>query len=307
MTGEAFFQELKRIIRLEVKPPTHIINCEDAEYADHCYFSKNLFKCFDCLKVTDSLYMYYSIICANCIDCDHNAESQLCYESVDAYTCYNSNYLENCHNLTDSWYSAQCKNGKYLFGCVNLDNKSYCVFNRQVDQEQYETIIQKYKTWPAEKVLAMVEALKKRYPLTQTNEGNNENTNFGNYIYYNKNCYLCFDSSHNEDSGYLYDALKHRTCFDSTQSEDSEICYQMTDSARCFNCNYVVYCANCQDSSYIFNCVDVKNSLGVVNLDHRQYILLNRQLTKEVYERESKIVLDDIKAKNLQWHDLVYY
>lgn len=209
--------------------------------------------------------------------------------------------------MTDSWYSVQCRNGKYLFGCVNLRNQSYCIFNRQVAPQQYEQQITKYKTWPSEKVLAIVDDLKRRYPLTQTNEANNENTTYGNYMYHNKNCYLLFDASNNSDSGYLYDTIGHKTCYDATYSSDNELCYQIVDSGRCFNANYVVYSANCINSSYIFDCFDVKDSLGAVNIDHKQYLLLNRQLTKEQYEKESKIILDDIKAKNLQWHDVVYY
>ena len=307
MTAETFFQELKRLIKTEIKPPVHAVNCEDCEYADHVYQSKHLFKCFDCLKCSTDLYVCDSLSTVNSMDCDYNGESELCYESVDAFKCFNSNYLENCAFVADSWYSTQCRNGKYLFGCVNLRNKSYCIFNRQVNPEQYEQLIQKYKTWPQEKVLAIVEDLKKRYPVTQTNEANNENTTYGNYMYYNKNCYLCFDSSNNSDSCYLYDTQTHKTCFDATYSSENELCYQIVDSGRCFNANYVIYSGNCQDGSYIINCFDVKNSLGAVSVDHAQYLLLNRQLTKEDYERESKIILDDIKVKNLQWHDIVYY
>lgn len=306
MTAEAFFKELKRLIKNEIKIPVHTEHCENCDYVDHSYHSKNLFLSFDALKCQDSISIYDSVNCRNCVDCDFSIESQLCYESVDANSCYNSNYLENCWATSDSWYSYRCMNSKNLFGCVNLRNKSHCVFNRQLTPEQYEEAVKKYRTWPPEKVLAMVEELKKRYPLTQTNEAHNENTTYGDHMSYNKNCYLLFDATHNMDSGYLYDASTQERCFDISQSAENQSCYQMTDSERCFNCNYVVYCAKCQDSSYIFNCFNVSNCLGAVQVDHKQYVLLNRQLSKEAYEKESAIILNDIKNKNLQWHDLVY-
>lgn len=307
MTGEAFFKELKRIIKLEVMPPVHTVSCEDSEYADHCYKSKHLYNCFDCFKCSYCISCTDTLLSETCIDCTYCNESQLCYESVDAEKCFNSNYLENCYATNDSWYSSRCRNSKNLFGCVDLRNKSYCIFNRQLTPEQYEQAIRIYKTWPAEKVLAIVEDMKLRYPLTQTNEHNNENTNYGNYMSYNKNCYLLFDSSHNEESAYVYDTLSHQNCYDITYSEKGQLCYQVTDSTTCFNTDYIVYSNNCQDSSYLFNCVDVKNSLGAVGINHKRYLLLNRQLTKEDYERESAIILADIKEKNLQWHDLRYY
>ena len=307
MTAEAFFEELKRLIKNEVKPPVHTVSCEGCEYADHCYHSKHLYNSFDCLKCVECISTTDSIACTTCIDCSYSGDSELCYESVDAYKCFNSNYLENCRATNDSWYSSRCQNSKNLFGCVNLRNKSYCVFNRQLTPEEYEQVIANYKTWPPEKILAIVEELKKRYPLTQTNEHHNDNTNYGNYMAYNKNCYLLFDSIHNTDSAYIYDSLNQQNCYDITYSDESQLSYQVTDSVKCFNCNYIVYSNNCQDSSYIFNCLDIKNSLGVVGMDHKQYVLLNRQLTKEEYERESKIILADIKEKNLQWHNIIYY
>ena len=307
MTAETFFKELKRLIKLEVKPPVHTVLCEDCEYGDHCYLSKHLYNCFDCLKCTNCISITDSINTTTSVDISYSGDSQLCYEGVDAYKCFNSTYLENCLSTNDSWYCARCHNSKNLFGCVNLRNKSYCIFNRQLTPQQYEQAVTYYRTWPSEKILAIVEDLKKRYPLTQTNEHHNENTTFGNYMSFNKNCYLLFDSTHNTESGYLYDSLNQQRCYDITYSDESQISYQATDSVKLFNCDYIVYSNNCHDSYYVFNCLDIKNSLGVVGMDHKQYVLLNRQLTKQEYEKESTGILADIKAKNLQWHDLTYY
>ena len=209
--------------------------------------------------------------------------------------------------MTDSSYSSGCKNCHDVFGCVNLRNKSFCIFNRQLAEEEYKEKVKKYKAWPAEKVLAIVEELKKRYPATQTHEDNNENSPYGNYMFFNKNCYLSFDSTYNTDSGYLYDCTENKTCYDVLYSANNQLSYEIVDSAYCFNCNYIVYSAHCQDSSYIFNCLDVKNSLGCVGRSHMQYVILNRQFTKEEYERLSTQTLDDIKQKNLGWNNLSYY
>lgn len=307
MTAENFFKELKRLIEADPKPPVHAENCENCNLADHVYYSKNLTYCFDCLKCTDCVYTYDSVRSAKCVDCDYVADSELLYECVDTLKSFNCEFLEDCSHMTDSSYSVGCRNCHDVFGCVNLRNKSFCIFNRQLSEEEYRTKIQQYKKWPAERVLAVVSELKKRYPVTQTHEENNENSAFGNYIYFNKNCYLCFDASYNTDSGYIYDSSEHKTSYDITQSSTNELSYEVTDSANCFNCNYVVYSAHCQDSSYVFNCLDVKNSLGVVGKAHKQYVILNRQFTKEEYERLSALILEDIKNKNLGWNDLTYY
>src|SRR5205823_6094939 len=105
----------------------------------------------------------------------------------------------------------------------------------------------------------VVNELKKLYPVTQTHEFNNENTTYGDYISYNKNCYLCFDTTHSTDTYYSYDSIHSETCMDITYSGENQLCYEVVDSGQCFNSNYIVYSANTQESSYIFNCADIKN------------------------------------------------
>ena len=307
MTAEEFFEELKRLIDADPKPPNHTVGCENCDYGDHNYYSKNLMYCFDCLKSSDSTYLHDSLLTTNCIDCDYLIECQLCYECVEAEKCFNCEYLENCSHMVDSAYSYNSRNCRNVFGCVNLRNKSFCIFNRQLTEEEYNRQLHKYKMWSPEKILQIVEDLKKKYPLTQTNESNNENTSYGNYFYNNKNSYLCFTASDNTDSGYIYDSTAMNTSYDITYSTENELCYEVTDSGQCFNCNYIVYSAACLDSSYIINCLDVKNSLGCVGKTHKQYVILNRQYTKEEYERKSREILEDIKRKNLGWANLTYY
>ena len=307
MTAEAFFKELKRLIENDPKPPTHYVDCDNCDYADHVYYSKNLKYCFDVYNCIDSIYLYDCWNIANSIDCDYALASELCYECVETSRCFNSNFLENCSNMTDSFYSYTCMNCHDVFGCVRLRNKSFCIFNRQLSEEEYKEKVKIYKAWPPEKVLAIVEELKLKYPQTQTNEAYNENTNYGNYMYYNKNCYLCFTASHCTDSGYIYDSIGMKTCFDITYSSDNELGYEIVDSGSSFNSNYLVYSKNIQDSSYIINCLDVKNSLGSVGITHKQYVILNRQFSKEDYERISREILEDIKNKNLGWEELTYY
>ncbi|MBI4039316.1 hypothetical protein HY388_00630 [Candidatus Daviesbacteria bacterium] len=208
--------------------------------------------------------------------------------------------------MRDAHFCARCSNCQDVFGCVRLKNKSFCIFNRQLTEQEYREQVKKYQSWPAEKVLQIVEDLKKCLPITQTHEEHNENSNFGNYIYYNKNCYLCFDAAYNEYSGYLFDCLRNKTCYDLTLSGDNQLSYEVVDSAQLFNSNYIVWSSHCQDSSYLFDCFDVKNSIGCAHLGHKQYCILNRQLSREDYERIAPLLLSELQDKNLGWDDLVY-
>lgn len=306
MTAESFLRELKRLIELQPKPPTRVLNSENCENNDYVFYSKNLSYCFDCAKCSESIYLYDSYMSTNCYDCDYAVESQHCFESVDPFRCFNSDYLDYCANLRDASYCYNCTNCNNVFGCVNLKNKSFCIFNRQLTENEYKEMIKKFKSVPAEKILIMLEELKKQFPLTQTHEEHNENSPYGNYIHYCKNCYLCFDAANNEYSGYLYDSFYNKACYDLTYSTNSELCYQAIDSDKIYSCNFSVYSTNCQDGSFLFNCFDVKKSLGCVGLSHKQYCVLNRQLTKEEYEKISSQILLELKNKNINWSNLVF-
>lgn len=306
MTANGFFSELQRIILSQPKLPAAIVNCENCEFCNEVYNSKNLSYCFDSYNTTDSFYLFDSFMCATCGDCDYAVESELCYESVDHYKAFNCDYLEYCDNIRDSAYCYKCS-GNNLFGCTNLKNKSFCIFNRQFTESEYNEKIKKLKSLPPEKILTIVDDLKKRFPLTQTIAAENDNTFYGNYIHFDKNCYLCFDAAHDENCAYIYDSFNCRSSYDLTYvALDTEITYQAVDSATLFNCNFAVHASNCQDSSYLFNCFNVKDSLGCVGLSNKEYCILNRQFTKEEYEKISNQIFSQINAANPGWGNLIY-
>ncbi len=307
MTADTFFSEFNKLLLRYPKVPPNIHNSENSEYGEHLANCKNMHIAFDSSSCSDCLYLYDSYIAKNCIDCDYTVESELCYESVDPFKCYNSAFLEYCVGTRDAYYSANCFNCHNIFGCINLAGKSFCIFNRQLSEEEYKRRVKEYLKWPPEKVLETLETLKKRYPLTQTHEAHNENSAYGNYSHYNKNCYMCFDSAHNEGCSYLYDSHHNASSFDMTCAYDkNELSYQIVDSVKLFNCNFAFLSNNSHDSSYIFNCRNVKNCIGCVSLSNKQYCILNRQLSKEEYERVSKQLLEEFKQKNFDWADVKF-
>ncbi len=307
MSANAFFQELNRLILSQPRPPLYIWKCENCEFSNHVYYSKNLLNSFDCTNCNDSTYLYDSYMSANCIDCDYAVESELCYESTDPFKCFNNAYLQDCARMRDSYYSYACANCHDVFGCVKLENKSFCIFNRQLTEEEYREKVKKFKELPPEKNLEMLDELKKRFPWTQTNAIGNENTTYGNFMWYNKNCYLVFDGAHNENSNYLYDSHYNKNCCDLTYSgQNNELCYESVDNDTLFNCDFMVYSDHSRDSAYCFNGTGLSNCLGCVGLERKQYCILNRQFTKEEYEVKSKQMLEELKKANLGWNELIF-
>lgn len=308
MTSDYFFSELKKITNSFPKEPATVLRSESCEFCNEVYDSKNMFYCFDSYKSTDSSYIFDSFMCANCLDCDYAVEAQLCYECVDPYKAFNCNYVEYCDNIRDSSYCYNCSNCNDVFGCANLKNKSFCIFNRQLTESEYKEQIKKYRELSPQEVLHMVDEIKKKFPLTQTIGGEtNENSDFGNYIHYSRNCYLSFDAAHDQDCGYLYDSFYCKTSYDLTYvANNVELTYEAIDSIGLFNCNFITHSADCQDSFYLLDCSNVKNSIGCVSLKNKEFCILNRQLTKEQYQIVSEQLLKELKDKNSGWDSIEY-
>lgn len=302
MTANGFFQELQKLLDSQPKPETLVLNSENCFYGDHVFNSKNLTYCFDTSASSDSTYIFDCHLVARGQDCDYAVESESCYECVDLYKCYNCYYGENLYNTHDAMYCYDLSNCHDMFGCVSLKNKSYCIFNRQFTKEEYEKEVLKYKALPAEKALAMLEELKLRYPITQSITARNVNSPYGNYVYDSKNCYMCFDVGRSEDSSYLYDCGDAKKSMDMSYTyQGTSNSYQIVDSITIYNGNFVLNSENCQDSSYLFNCKGVKNSLGCVGLQYKEYCILNRQFSKEEYEQLASEIKKVLAASDYNW------
>ncbi len=305
MTTESFIKEFSRILAITPRTPSHSWNCEHCESSDQVFYSKNLTYCFDCVNCEDSVYVYDSFMAVKNVDCDYAVESQLCYESVDPYSCFNCDYVSSCIQVTDSAYSVDCRSSHDLFGCYLLRNKAYCIFNRQCTKEEYFEKVKLYKTWSAKRIFAEVETLQLQHPRTQTIEANNTNTHYGNFMFNDKDCYYCFDAAKNKSCMYMYDNHRSELSVDATYSGLITDCYEIVDCVSLNNCSYVVYSKNCNDSMYLYDCFDVKNSLGCVGLSHKQYCILNRQYTKEEYERIATRLQQQFQNEQTGWATLV--
>lgn len=75
---------------------------------------------------------------------------------------------------------------------------------------------------------------------------------------------------------------------------------RIINSENCDYGNYLFYSKN------LLNCFYVKNSLGCVGMSHKQYCILNRQLTKEEYEKRSSSILRVLNASNSSFDTLVF-
>ncbi len=183
-------------------------------------------------------------------------------------------YLVNCHN---------CKN--CLFS-TNLNSKEYYIFNKKVDKNSYDTIIAEIKDF--QKLQDYIErfnnlsiiSCKKNLEII-----NSENC-LWNYIKNSKNIYYGFDVCDLNNGSYVFDWWWWEDLFDFYEFfDDCKLSYEWQEMGNsyqalfnnyCYWVSKTIYCLNCYHSSNLFWCVGLKN---------KSYCILNKQYTKEEYEK----------------------
>ncbi|PID70079.1 hypothetical protein CSB37_03655 [bacterium DOLZORAL124_38_8] len=111
-----------------------------------------------------------------------------------------------------------------------------------------------------------------------------ENSDYNNCCFFNKNCYLNFNTDHSEDSCYNYMLCDGVEVFDSVGVLKSELCYECLDCENGYELKYSQNCKNCSDSWFLQNCIGCSNCFGCVNLRNKEYYFLNEKCTPEEYE-----------------------
>lgn len=123
-------------------------------------------------------------------------------------------------------------------------------------------------------------------PIPHNIGAGSENCEYTDDWWYGKNCYLCHSGVNCEDAHYCYRAINVTDSQFCVFSFTSELCTDLVNSTDCFNVSFAVNSRQCRDSAFLFDCRNVSDSLLCWNLRNKQYCILNKQYTKEEYEKE---------------------
>jgi hypothetical protein len=135
---------------------------------------------------------------------------------------------------------------------------------------------------------AIFEEHKKQFPKLYMHGINNIDCS-GDYLLNSKNAIDCYDSFRAEDSRYVYSGfLPLKDCYEDYQcGEDSSLFYYT--SLGGFSSYNIKFCwgvfEGSSDIEYSMHIRASKNCFGCVGLNKVQYCILNKQYTKEEYEK----------------------
>lgn len=261
---------------------------ENAAYTNHSGKNKDCYLIFDSDENRDCYYSYSLNSCVNCLDCFRVRKSELCYQCVDCVRCYGSLYLQDCDNCSESMFLKNCTGCKKCLMCSNLKNKEYHVENKPVSQKEYERLRAMLQTRTA--IASAAErfgALKLEHPQKAVHGVQNE-TVTGDYLVNCKNADMCFDSEDLWDCRYVFQGfMPLKSCMDIQECGDGELLYEC--SVAGYNARSSVFCnhmlAAFSDLIYCSLCPHSKSCFGCIGVQRKEYCILNKQYTKEEYEK----------------------
>ena len=128
----------------------------------------------------------------------------------------------------------------------------------------------------------------RKAPVVSLNGKNHVDTEYFNYAFDLKNCFLVFSSLDVENGSYFARGLYVKDVMDIWQTRHSEKCYETFECNKCFNLFFSKYCEGCSDSFFLYDCRNCSNCFGCVNLRSKNYCIFNKQYSKDEYETKLK-------------------
>ncbi|MBU0667493.1 hypothetical protein KJ951_02345 [Patescibacteria group bacterium] len=298
-----FFDQLRELNRKVPRVALINLKHENSDYCNMAVGNKNCYLVFGGDYDEDCMYMTLSFFCRDCLDADYSNKNELTYMADNTMDCYDCQYIWDSRNCTNCYFSTDLSGCTECIFCNNLQNKSYCIENKQYTKEEYlrkkaEILDGSYatqrKNW--EKFRHLRESRIVKYAHIMASENCT-----GDYIKNSKNCTSCFDCSNSEDvseSVFLEGAKDgFNISFLGHKSELTYNCISVITSSNIFGSYFI------SDSSDIFYsemCLNSQDLFGCQGLRRKKYCILNKQYTKEEYQKMVPKIIEHMK-KTGEW------
>ncbi len=271
---------------------------ENCEYSNMVWRSKNCYYIFGCIEDENCDYGHLLWNSLDCVDCLYLFKSELCYESIDCINCNKVLYSQDCENCSDSIALFDCRGCTSCIGCVGLQQKSFYIFNKPVSKEEYAKFTEEHPLTDSSSVQKILEE-REKLRLTLPHRfyfGARNNDVSGNHIINSKNIHYSFDIKGGENSKFGFTVKTFKDCYDISFNPEIEESYQ---TMACGNGNNLLachICTNCTYASYSEHCYNSHNIFGCEGLKSSEYCILNKQYTKEEYEKLKAKIIEHMKS-----------
>lgn len=264
---------------------------------------KNCYLVFLGEECENCLYSYSLRRVRDSLDCTHVDSSTNGYDLFYCSNCYNVQHSFECHDCIDVYFSRNLRNCSNCFGCANLTGKKFHLFNKPYSPEAYREEVKKFdlgshRTVTEFAARTRIEHL--RFP-TKYMCGYSNTDVTGNYIYHSKNTKNSFEVEGAADSRFCFQTLVPGTTNSYDYGDWGNNVSYMYESVNCGeNMNRVKFSFGTwigTNQDYCDCIVSCDNMFGCICMSKKKYCVLNKQYSKEEYERLRERIVNDMNER----------
>jgi|SRR3989344_3288469 len=287
-TSKPFLEQFRSLQLVVPRSNMYQTNFISSEYCNYGLDFKECYLTFGGHNNERVFFANQTFDCKDSLDVAFSEKTEFSYE---LFECERTNKLFFSHHSVDcldSYYLADCRNCMNCFGCVGLVNKQYHVFNQPYSKEEYGKFIEEYEG-SYKKYLEFLKKFKEleltlphRYARIYKSLSSD-----GDDLAEVKNTHMSFTSRQAEDCSFLFLCRSNsKFCYDNTfQGFGAELLYEITSGFGGANTAFGVRNIYNQNSFYNEECHDCSNIFGCEGLRKKSYCILNKQYSKEEYEK----------------------
>ncbi len=290
--SKPFLKQLKELDKEVLVFNYNVLRMVNSPYAFNASGLKNCYLIVNSSYSEDCMYGNAIDFCKDSIDNSHITHSERCHESFWLENCYQCYFTIMSADSRNLYFCRDCVGCNDCFGCANLRKKSYCIFNKQYSKLDYQEELKKMNL---QTISGLSKAHKKAREFWNTqpikcHQGLKNLNSTGSYVTNCKNVNDSYLIRESENMRYCqYQQIPgNKDCYDVTNwGEYTELSYETVecgDNSYCDKFSKNCWPA-CRNNEYCINLFSSSDCFGCVGLKKKQYCILNKQYTKEEYEK----------------------
>ena len=293
----SFFEQFKDLQKVVPRIALQVDNCVNCDYTNQIADCKNCYLLTSGSYDEDCLYSYRILNSKNVVDSFLILRSELCYESSECMDVSRLKFTEDCADSLDVSFCIDARGVQNCFMSSNLRRTSNRFRNKALSREEFLEKMKSIDTGSysdLEKYKKEFDELKK-HSIQEFAHFKNAVNFVGHTAANVKNCYYCFNCDELENCRYMLLVDKAKDSMDINNGCcKMELNYEVsTMGVNAYNIKFSADAwPNVRNVSYSETCRnDVNNLFGCLSLRKKSYCILNKQYSKEEYEKlVSKII-----------------
>ena len=286
--------------------------CEGCEFTNQISDSKDCYLVSSTFQAERSMYCFRLIKTKDSLDCIFATNCELCYEAIDANNCNNCKYIQECANCSNSQFLFDCQSCSNCIMCQGLRNKTFYYKNKPITESEFKELESRLDSCgrsETDNLKREFSDFRKLLPVRFARLVNTENVT-GHNVKNGKDAKSLFDADNIQNCSYGININDSKDCFDvNFAAENATLNLEVLCTG--VNANYILFSADTwpyvANLFYCDTCSNnAKDCFGCIGLRHRQHCILNKQYSKDEYEKKVAQIIEKMIADG-EWGEFFPY